>query len=128
MLPVKNHLDSGADIVIGAHPHCLQGMEYHDGKPIIYSLGDFWFNNRTEDTMLLKVHFYGDDTAEFMELEIVPVIQANLTTTIVTDPAEKKRIYSFLEDISINVKIDEEGIISEKKADVDVSGEISPAE
>ncbi|NLZ28039.1 MAG: CapA family protein [Firmicutes bacterium] len=113
----KEYLDAGADIVIGAHSHCLQGMEFHDGKPIIYSLGDFWFNDRTEDTMLLKVHFSGDDTEEFMQLEIVPAIQSNLTTTMVTDASEKKRIYSFLEDISVNVAIDEWGIISEKKGD-----------
>jgi poly-gamma-glutamate synthesis protein (capsule biosynthesis protein) len=113
----KEYIDAGADIVIGAHPHCLQGMEFHDGKPIVYSLGNFWFNDQTVDTMLLKVHFYGDDNEEFMKLEIVPAIQSNLTTTIVTDPSEKKRIYSFLEDISINVVIDEGGIISEKKED-----------
>ena len=33
----------GADAVIGGHPHCVQGREYYDGKPIIYSMGNFWF-------------------------------------------------------------------------------------
>ena len=35
----------------------------------------FWFNNKTIDTMLLNIRFYGDDTEEFVELEIVPAIQ-----------------------------------------------------
>jgi hypothetical protein len=35
-------IDLGADIVIGHHPHVLQGMEFHCGKPIYYSLGNFW--------------------------------------------------------------------------------------
>lgn len=109
----KEYLDAGADIVIGAHPHCLQGIEYYNGKPIVYSLGNFWFNDRTIDTMLLNIHFYGDDTEEFIELEIVPAIQENHVTRIVTEQSEKERIFSFLEDISINVEIDEEGIISE---------------
>ena len=43
----KEYLDAGADIVIGAHPHCLQGIEYYEGKPIVYSLGNFWFNDKT---------------------------------------------------------------------------------
>lgn len=111
----KEYLDAGADIVIGAHPHCLQGIEYYDGKPIIYSLGNFWFNGLTADTALLKIHFYGDNIEEFMELEIVPAMQANNKTTIVTEQSEKERIYSFLGDISINAKINESGIISEVK-------------
>jgi len=43
----KDYLNAGADVVIGAHSHCLQGMEYYDGKPIIYSMGNYWFNNKT---------------------------------------------------------------------------------
>ena len=35
----KLYLDAGADAIIGTHSHCLQGMEFYDGKPIIYSLG-----------------------------------------------------------------------------------------
>lgn len=35
-------LDAGADAVFGHHPHCVQGIEYHKGKPIVYSLGN-WF-------------------------------------------------------------------------------------
>lgn len=37
-------IDCGADIVIGHHPHIVQGMEYHHGKPIFYSLGNFYFD------------------------------------------------------------------------------------
>lgn len=111
----KEYLDSGADIVIGAHPHCLQGIEFYNGKPIIYSLGNFWFNGQTVDTMLLNINFYGDVNDEFIELKIVPAIQADNTTTIVTDQSEKERIYSFLEDISINAEINEAGIISQSQ-------------
>ncbi|KPV45636.1 CapA family protein [Alicyclobacillus ferrooxydans] len=34
-------IDSGADIVIGHHHHSLRGIEFHDGKPILYGLGNF---------------------------------------------------------------------------------------
>lgn len=33
-------LDAGADAVIGHHPHVIQRVEIHDGKPILYSLGN----------------------------------------------------------------------------------------
>ncbi|MDH4348906.1 MAG: CapA family protein [Gemmatimonadota bacterium] len=34
-------LDAGADAVVGHGPHVLRGIEFHDGKPIFYSLGNF---------------------------------------------------------------------------------------
>jgi len=33
-------LDAGADVVLGHHPHVIQRVEIHDGKPIFYSLGN----------------------------------------------------------------------------------------
>lgn len=109
----KEYLDAGADIIIGAHPHVLQGMEYYSGKPIVYSLGNFWFNHKTVDTMLLNIHFHGDDNEEFIDLEVVPAIQSEYITSLVTEPEEKERIYSFIEDISINIEIDKEGKVKE---------------
>ena len=37
--------ENGADIVVGHHPHVLQGLEWHGGVPIVYSLGDLLFDN-----------------------------------------------------------------------------------
>lgn len=42
----KSFIDAGADIVVGSHPHVLQGIEYYEDKPIIYSLGNFLFDMR----------------------------------------------------------------------------------
>lgn len=39
-----NLIDSGADIVLGHHPHVVQGIEIYQGKPIFYSLGNFIFD------------------------------------------------------------------------------------
>lgn len=36
-------IDSGADIIVGQHPHVLQGIEIYKEKPIIYSTGNFVF-------------------------------------------------------------------------------------
>jgi poly-gamma-glutamate synthesis protein (capsule biosynthesis protein) len=34
---------AGADAVIGHHPHCVQGIEWVDGRPIAYSVGNWFF-------------------------------------------------------------------------------------
>lgn len=40
-------IDAGADVLIGHGPHVLRGVEIYNGKPILYSLGDFIFQNET---------------------------------------------------------------------------------
>ena len=37
-------IDSGADLVVGGHPHVTQGVEYYQGRLIVYSLGNFVFD------------------------------------------------------------------------------------
>jgi len=109
----KEYLDAGADAIIGGHSHCLQGMEYYEDKPIIYSLGNYWFNSKTLDSMLIQLRFVGDDNGGEVEVSVVPAIQSGAKTQIVTEATEQERIYSFLEDISINVEIDEHGVVTE---------------
>ena len=42
----KDFIDYGADAVIACHPHCPQGWEFYKGKPVFYSLGNFFFNSK----------------------------------------------------------------------------------
>lgn len=106
----REFLASGADIVIGGHPHVLQGIEYVDGKPIIYSLGDFWFNHETKYTGLLKLNI---NLEGLQEMSFVPCLQTGFTTQYISDPKEQQELYEFLEQLSPNVTIDLEGIIRE---------------
>lgn len=52
-------IDSGADIVVGAHPHVVQTTEIYEGKLILYSLGNFVFDQmwseETKNGMLAQV-------------------------------------------------------------------------
>lgn len=48
-------IEHGVDVIIGAHPHVLQPWEVVDGVPVVYSLGNFWFNMETVDTALASV-------------------------------------------------------------------------
>ena len=40
----ERFIDSGADLVLGSHPHVIQPTEWYNGKLIVYSLGNFIFN------------------------------------------------------------------------------------
>lgn len=109
----KEYLDAGADAVIGAHSHCLQGLEYYDGRPIVYSLGNYWFNAKTLDTMLVQLHFSGNDQGSSLQVEIVPAVQSGCRTTYAAEEEERRRIFDFLESISVNVEITDQGIVRE---------------
>lgn len=111
----KEYIDAGADIVIGAHTHCLQGMEYYQGKPVIYSLGNFWFNNKPLDTMLFQLRLWGEDrtsaiTAENVEIQIVPARQENCRTRML-EGEEAEQLFDYLEGISTGIEIDKEGMV-----------------
>jgi len=118
METAREYIDAGVDVVVGAHSHCLQGMEFYNGKPIFYSLGNFWFNSKTLDTMLLQLHFVGDDTSYEVIPKIFPAVQSNSMTKIADTPEERERIFDALESISIDVEIDEEGIVTPAESGV----------
>lgn len=68
-------VDAGADLVVGAHPHVVQEIEYYKGVPIVYSLGNFMFGMQMRDNILLEVQFdYSIDEEGVMFLKIHPGI------------------------------------------------------
>ena len=54
-------IDEGAHLVLGHHPHVLQGIEEYKGRNIVYSLGNFCFggnkNPSDKDTMIFQQTF-----------------------------------------------------------------------
>lgn len=54
-------IDEGAHLVLGHHPHVLQGIEVYKGRNIVYSLGNFCFggnkNPSDKDTMIFQQTF-----------------------------------------------------------------------
>ena len=55
---------AGADVIIGGHPHRLQGVAFVGDVPIAYSLGNFWFSTGTLYTTLSKVTITEDGTVK----------------------------------------------------------------
>jgi poly-gamma-glutamate synthesis protein (capsule biosynthesis protein) len=70
-------VDAGANLVVGHHPHTIQGIELYKGKPIAYSLGHCGFDmessSSTEDSILLEVALTRNGLGE---ASVVPLANA----------------------------------------------------
>lgn len=99
---------AGADLVIGDHPHCLQPIGVIGGVPVIYSLGNFWFNSKTLDTGMVEVVI---DETGIVSYQFIPCLQSGCKTSLL-EGAEKERVLSYMRGISSGVQIDEEGYVT----------------
>ena len=68
-------IEFGADLIIGHHPHVLQGIELYHGKAIVYSLGNFIFggnSRKTYQTAILGVEI-NNHNPQLYHVDIVPI-------------------------------------------------------
>ena len=103
----KQYIDAGADVVIGSHPHVLQGVEYYKGKPIVYSLGNFIFGSSIPKTALLKVQWDGQAS----QLTFVPGTSSAGYTRVLENEAQKADFASYMTGISYGVTIEDDGTV-----------------
>jgi poly-gamma-glutamate synthesis protein (capsule biosynthesis protein) len=94
-------------MIIGGHPHVLQGIEIRNQVPIIYSLGNYWFNSASLDTCLVKVTF---TKGKLSSWQFIPARQENCYTKVL-DGSEKARVISYMRSLSPNVVIDDDGYL-----------------
>lgn len=79
-------IDWGADLVIGHHPHVLQGIEEYQGKYIVYSLANFCFganrNPADKDTMIFQqtFTFAEGEKQEDTEVRLIPCLVSSVTS------------------------------------------------
>lgn len=104
----KQLIDAGADLVIGSHPHVLQGIEYYKDKPIVYSLGNFMFYNSIEKTAVLKVSV---DPSNQVSVQLLPCSAANACTSIIEDEKDRDDFYQYIKSISFQIDFDENGMV-----------------
>ena len=102
----EDYVKAGADVVIGGHPHRLQGVEFIEDTPVAYSLGNFWFSTGTIYTTIAQIRIDGSGE---LSLYMIPCIQQNLTTSILTEEAEIDDFYKYVADVSYGVGIDADG-------------------
>lgn len=75
-------LSHGADIVVGTHPHCVQGIEQRKGGVVIYSLGNLVFGGTHEMTtfdalVVQAVLTFEDGRYEGVTLRLMPVLTSS---------------------------------------------------
>lgn len=106
----QTYIDSGADIVLGCHPHVIQGIEFYKGKPIIYSLGNYWFSSYKRESMFIKVKLKENGETETY---VVPCMTGDFYTYSLQEK-EADNYYKKLEELSFDVIIDKNGLLQEK--------------
>lgn len=100
-------VEAGADLIIGDHPHILQKIEVINGVPVIYSLGNFWFNSRPLDTCMVKIVLAEDGLQSY---QFIPCLQNNCKTSLLTG-TEKERVLGKMREMSKDVQIDADGYL-----------------
>jgi len=72
---------AGADLVIGHHPHVVQGIDWIGDMPVIYSLGNLMFGGTirlaTYDALLAQVRFYPQRSGNRTEIRLIPVLTSS---------------------------------------------------
>lgn len=103
-----DYINSGADLVIGSHPHVMQGVEFYNNVPIVYSLGNFLFSNYYSRTTVLTCTIKEDNTCD---ISFLPCGSKSYYTSE-TDTAGITEFYDFLNRTSFGVKFDYDGNIT----------------
>jgi poly-gamma-glutamate synthesis protein (capsule biosynthesis protein) len=115
-------IDVGADLILGHHPHVLQGIELYKGRLIAYSLGNFVFGSysrNARESIMLKLIF---DQKGPLLAEVIPIIvynyQIHFQPRILIGDS-KMRVLQNLNDISRNLNngysiISETGLVTMK--------------
>ncbi len=104
MAEAETLVASGADLIVGHHPHVVQSIQYIDGKPVFYSLGNFVFDqSKPLQNMALAL------IAEFSEgsepvIRIYPV-KINRCAPSVMPPGDSEQFLQEVEKISFDVKL-----------------------
>ena len=105
----RHFIDIGAEAVIAMHTHCPQGYEMYNGKPIVYSMGNFFFPaNRSR----LKSWNYGymaqvDFTNDGASLEIFPY-KFDFEGHYILEGEEKEHFLKYMEILNKTFADEEE--------------------
>lgn len=75
-------IENGADIIVGTHPHCVQGIEQRGNGVVIYSLGNLVFGGthdmKTFDAVMVQaVLSFGEARYEGVTLRLMPVLTSS---------------------------------------------------
>lgn len=103
----RQYIDAGADLVVGSHPHVLQGIEYYKKKPILYSLGNFVFGSVIPQTMMVRVELDEENQAL---LSVIPAT-SSAGYTRQMEGGKWPEFFEGLKALSFDITIDGDGNI-----------------
>lgn len=104
--------EAGADLIIGAHPHVLQKIDYEGETPVFYSLGNYLFNSKTLDTCLAEVNLDASD-GSLLSVRFIPALQSGCKVRSF-EGDEYDAALDRMRALSPDVNIDEEGYVTPK--------------
>lgn len=104
--------EAGADLIIGAHPHVLQKIDYEGETPVFYSLGNYLFNSKTLDTCLAEVNLDASD-GSLLSVRFIPALQSGCRVSSF-EGEEYDAALERMRALSPDVNIDEEGYVTPK--------------
>jgi poly-gamma-glutamate capsule biosynthesis protein CapA/YwtB (metallophosphatase superfamily) len=106
-------IDAGADLIVGGHPHVLQGFETYKGKWIAYSLGNFIFTTNTVkdtlETMILNASCSKDGKCT---ISAVP-IYTSYAKPIQMNEEQGLKLFERISALSVHSRINPDGAIVE---------------
>lgn len=92
-------IDLGAAVVIGSHPHWVQATEVYKGVPILYSLGNYVFDQEwsaeTKQGVMADLQFVGN---RLVGVRLVPIVIADYSTPHLATAAEAAPILARIWD------------------------------
>lgn len=106
----QEYAAAGVDAIIGSHPHRLQGVEFVDDVPVVYSLGNFWFSTGTLYATIAQIRINSDGA---LKLRLFPCEQKGKKTRLLKTEDACKAFYQYVADLSDGVQINEDGVFDE---------------
>ncbi len=101
----QQYAEAGADLVIGMHPHVLQGIEYFGNTPVFYSLGNFIFGGNSYQTAAVAVTLHPDNSCD---VTVIPCIASGGFTRR-AEGDEAQGVFDTLNAISFGAGVDSDG-------------------
>ncbi|GEM_PF-5424823 len=99
-------VEAGADLVIGHHPHTLQGVGERQGTPILYSAGNFVFDQREGERMESAIFHLAWTEGEGWKIRMVPVwIPISRCGPIYPESSRAQTIITRLATLSSNLGV-----------------------
>jgi poly-gamma-glutamate synthesis protein (capsule biosynthesis protein) len=110
-------IEAGADLIVGAHPHVVQGVEVFENRPILYSLGNFIFDQYwsepTQEGLAVQVAW----TEQSLTVTFLP-IDLHASQPHVADETIAARIMERILDSSTLAESDREFLVGQRQLEI----------